>query len=163
MTGTGTPQLPQTNGTEVIALAGNGSRDLYAGGRISSYNGTMMTTFGSIRIQETGALDTSFVPAIPMITFTIAPAEDGTGDVFVYGLETGSGIFQSRLLRLSRNGALVSTFHEPSLDSQVLTIVPVLDGTRDLYIGGTFTTYNGVPVNHIARIRADGSLASVVN
>jgi len=39
----------------------------------------------------------------------------------------------------------------------------VLDATRDLYIGGGFTTYNGVPVNHIARIHADGSLASVVN
>jgi hypothetical protein len=73
------------------------------------------------------------------------------------------------LLRLDRTGAAVSTFHEPTIgaeppnDPWILAVVPVLDGTKDLYIGGFFTTYNGAPVNHIARIHADGSLASVVN
>jgi hypothetical protein len=49
------------------------------------------------------------------------------------------------------------------LDAEVYTIVPIQDGTRDFYIGGLFTTYNGGAVNHFARVRADGALASVVN
>jgi len=49
------------------------------------------------------------------------------------------------------------------LDAEVLTIVPLPDGTRDLYIGGAFTTYNGVAVNHLARVHADGSLASTLS
>ena len=163
MTGTGVPGVIDVPIVEVIARAGDGSRDLYAGGRIGNYNGTPVT-LGSIRVHETGALDTTFGPTEPMITFTIAPAEDGSGDVFVFGLGTKTNDRPARLLRLNREGGLISTFHEPALDANfVLTIVPVLDGTRDLYIGGTFTTYNGVPVNHIARIHADGSLASVVN
>ena len=161
--GTSVPGIAGTTAVETIALAADGSRDIYAGGRIGGYNGTPVT-LGSIRVHETGALDTTFVPTEPMITFAIAPAEDGSGDVVVFGLGTKTSDRPSRLLRLNRNGGLVSTFHEPTLGNDlVLSIVPVLDGTRDLYIGGAFTTYNGVPVNHIARIHADGSLASVVN
>ena len=45
---------------------------------------------------------------------------------------------------------------------KVFTIVPVPDGTKDIYIGGIFTTYNGQVVNRIARIHANGIVASVV-
>jgi len=97
-----------------------------------------------------------------MITYAIAPAEDGTGDVFVFGIPTTP----ARFLRLDHNGTVVPTFLEPSFGAEAFSLVfliaPVLDGTNDLYRRG-FTTYNGVPVNHIARIHADGSLASVVN
>src|SRR5215831_9624046 len=130
---------------EVIAPVGLGTQDIYIGGRI-----------GLFRVLETGAFDTSFTAAVPMITFSIAPVQDGTGDLYASGLADN----RIRLLRFNRNGAVVSTFREPNLDAEVLTIVPLPDGTRDLYIGGAFTTYSGVAVNHIARVHADGSLAS---
>ncbi|HJT22316.1 MAG TPA: delta-60 repeat domain-containing protein [Nitrospira sp.] len=132
---------------EVIAPVGHGTQDIYIGGRI-----------GLVRVLETGAFDTSFTAAVPMTTFSIAPAQDGTSDLYASGL-VGNRI---RLLRFNRNGAMVSTFQEPNLDGEVLTIVPLPDGTRDFYIGGAFTTYNGVAVNHIARVHADGSLASML-
>jgi hypothetical protein len=151
---------------EAIAPARDGSGDVYAGGRIARYNGTPVN--GSIRVHQNGALDTSYAQAAPLIPMGIWPAQDGTGDIFVSGFSTIDGsVF--RLMRLDRSGALVSTFREPILHIEpntpfwLLSMVPALDGTRDLYIGGTFTRYNGVPVNHIARIHADGSLASVVN
>ena len=133
---------------EVIAPVGHGTQDIYIGGRI-----------GLFRVLETGAFDTSFTAAVPMITFSIAPVQDGTGDLYVSGLADN----RIRLLRFNRNGAVVSTFQEPNLDAEVLTIVPLPDGTRDLYIGGAFTMYNGVAVNHIARVHADGSLASILS
>jgi len=161
---------PSTSTTivEAIAPARDGTGDVYAGGRINSYNDIPVNL--SLRAHENGELDTSFTPAVQLVPNVICPAQDGTGDVFLSGFAVtgGSGIL-FRLVRLDRTGALVSTFHEPTLgaeppnDAYVLSIDPVLDGTRDLYIGGVFTTYNGVPVNHIARIHADGSLASVVN
>jgi hypothetical protein len=144
-------------GVETLALASDGTKDVYFGSR------NMFST----RVHDDGEVDPTYAPTVPVVPNVICPAQDGTGDVFLSGFDTVSIVF--RLLRLDRNGALVSTFHEPTLgaeppnDPWVLTIVPVLDGTRDLYIGGTFTTYNGVPVNHIAHIHADGSLASVVN
>jgi hypothetical protein len=133
---------------EVIAPVSQGTQDIYIGGRI-----------GLFRVLETGAFDTSFTAAVPVITFSIAPVQDGTGDLYVSGLADN----RIRLLRFNRNGAVVSTFQEPNLDAEVLTIVPLPDGTRDLYIGGAFTMYNGVAVNHIARVHADGSLASILS
>ena len=160
---------PSTSTTivEAIAPARDGSGDVYVGGRIASYNGTPVN--GSLRAHENGELDTSFTPAVQLVPNVICPAQDGTGDLLFSGFTVVAPNVVFRLLRLDRTGALVSTFHEPTLSAQapndgwVLTVVPVLDGTGDLYIGGVFTTYNGVPVNHIARIHADGSLASVVN
>lgn len=87
----------------------------------------------------------------------VAAAQDGTGDVLVYIC------YLNRLIRLTRSGALLPTFHEPSVDAEIYTIVPVLDGTRDFYIGGLLKTYNGAAVNHFARVHVDGSLASVFN
>jgi hypothetical protein len=133
---------------EVIAPVGQGSQNIYVGGQI-----------GLFRVLETGAFDTSFTAAVPMITLSIAPVQDGTSDLYASGF-SGNRI---RLLRFDRNGAVVSAFQEPNVDAEILTIVPVLDGTRDLYIGGAFTMYNGVAVNHIARVHADGSLASLLN
>jgi hypothetical protein len=133
---------------EVIAPVGHGTQEIYIGGRI-----------GVFRILETGAFDSSFTAAIPMITSSIAPVQDGTADLYVSGLADN----RIRLLRFNRNGSVVTTFQEPNLNAEVLAIVPLLDGTKDLYIGGAFTMYNGVAVNHIARIHADGSLASTLS
>ncbi|HEU4683186.1 MAG TPA: delta-60 repeat domain-containing protein [Nitrospira sp.] len=133
---------------EVIAPVGDGTRDIYIGGRI-----------GLLRVLESGAFDTSFTAAVPLITLSIAPVQDGTGDLYVSGL----GDNRIRFLRLDPRGAVAPTFQEPRLDGEVLTIVPLLDGTKDLYIGGAFTSYNGVAVNHTARVHADGSLAGTLN
>jgi hypothetical protein len=153
-----------SSAVETLARAADGSGTIYAGGHISQYNGTQVP-FGSIRVHDNGVLDSSYAQAVLIVPLGIFPAQDGTGDIFVSGFSSGN----FRLLRLDRSGALVSTFREPTLQIEpdtpywLVNVVPVLDGTRDLYIGGTFTTYNGMPVNHIARIHADGSLASIGN
>ena len=146
--------IPGSTAVETIQVV-DSTRDVYAGGRIFSPG-----AFGSIRVKETGAPDTTYVPTVELITFAMAPAEDGTGDVFVSGFFSPEN--RIRLLRLTHDGAVVSTFNEPKIDGEVLTIVPVPDGTKDIYIGGIFTTYNGQVVNRIARIHANGIVASVV-
>jgi hypothetical protein len=147
------------NVVEAMALAGDGTQYLYAGGRIFGRVDGMPITFLPIRVTDTGAPDLAFAPAVPMITEALAPAGDGTGDVLVFGLGTESQDRPQRLLRLNRNGVVVPGFHEPNIVGDIFTIVPALDGTGDIYLGGTFTTYNGQVVNHIARIHHDGTLA----
>jgi hypothetical protein len=161
-TGTGVPGILATTAVETIAIAADGSQDVYAGGRITGYNG-MPVTFAPIRVHDNGALDSTFAPSVESLTLALAPVRDGSRDVIVSGIGTPRTLTNIQLLRFGPTGAVISSFMQPTLDELVLTIVPVLDGTNDLYIGGSFTTYNGVPVNHIARIHADGSLASVVN
>jgi hypothetical protein len=135
----------------VVAMvpAGDGTQDFYAG-----------LWLGSIRVQPTGARDTAYEETVDLLTFAITPTGDGTNDVWVGGVSRGDN---RHLKRVNRSGTVVSTFQEPNLDAEVYTIAPIQDGTRDFYIGGVFTTYNGVAVDHFARVHADGSLASVVN
>ena len=129
---------------EALASAADGTDDFYVGGRMPL-----------LRLKASGAGDPSFESASSGLVLAIAPAQDGTGDVLVSRV--------NGLSRLSRTGASVSTFREPGVDGVIYTVVPVLDGTRDFYIGGGIKTYNGVAVNHFARIHADGTLASVVS
>ena len=109
-------------------------------------------------MHDTGATDTSFKADFDARAGEIAVAQDGSGDVLI------SALFPETLFRYNRSGALVSApnFITPTLDAIVTSIVPLQDGTGDFYLGGYFTSYNGVSVNHFARIHADGSLASVV-
>jgi hypothetical protein len=142
---------------EDLVPAHDGTQKLYAGGRLGA----------TIRILETGQRDSTFVQTLPMITYTIALADDDTDDVLVFGCcTTADPNTPVRLLRLNHNGAAVPTFHEPTFGPTFFlnfSMIPVLDGSGDFYIGGELTNYNGAAVNHFARIHADGSLASVVN
>src|SRR5215510_3364675 len=44
----------------------------------------------------------------------------------------------------------------PAFDNTVLSIVPLGNGTGDLYVGGAFTSYNGTVANGLVRLHADG-------
>jgi hypothetical protein len=146
--------LVYVSGAPVVEInglvpAGDGTQDLYVGGRIN--NG------GSVRVHDTGATDTSYQPAVQLLPYAIAPAQDGSRDVLL------ADCCHPTVHRFDRNGALVTQFRRPALDNAIITIVPLQDGTGDFYVGGYLTTYNGVAVNHFALVHADGTLASVVS
>jgi hypothetical protein len=140
---------PPTSGVpNILDLepAGDGTSDFYASSWIAPL----------LRVHETGAFDRSTAD-VSTRAGVIAVAQDGSGDVLLASLI-------AEMFRVSRNGELVSapSFVPPTLNNNVTTIVPIQDGTGDFYIGGFLTTYNGVAVNHFARVHADGTLASVV-
>lgn len=132
-----------------LAPAGDGTSDLY----VTQWVGPLS------RLHETGAGVTGFkTDTSDARGSRIAVTQDGSGDVLLSA--------EGRLVRYNPSGELVTapTFIPPTMEGGgVFTIVPVPDGTGDVYIGGNFTTYNGAAVNNFARIHADGSLASVVS
>jgi hypothetical protein len=50
------------------------------------------------------------------------------------------------------------TFRRGVTNGTVATIVHTIDGTNDMIVGGSFTTYNDAPVGHLVRITANGTL-----
>src|SRR5262245_18989532 len=46
----------------------------------------------------------------------------------------------------------------PSFNGTVFTISLSADGSKDVYVGGDFTTYNGAQANRIVRLNADGTI-----
>jgi hypothetical protein len=131
-----------------LVPVGDGTGDIYAA----------LWDESSIRLHDTGATDTSYQPAVHFLAYAIAPVQDGSGDVLL-AQDRGN------LYRFKRNGIVVPhpTYLSPPMDHEAYSIVPIFDGTGDVYIGGEFTMYDGVVVNHFARIHGDGALASVIS
>jgi hypothetical protein len=104
-----------------------------------------------VRVNENGSIDQSFAPP-QMNTTMVASAGDLTGDIYVSEF--------SEFRRLRPDGSPAPTFREQTINNQVTTVIPVGDGSPDVYAGGLFTAYAGNGVNHLARVHSDGTLTS---
>lgn len=127
---------------QAIALANDGSGSIYIAGTFTAYNGT--STQRVVRLKSDGTLDSGFSPGAFLggmaNVFSLASANDGSGDVYV------GGLFFRCFVRLKVDGSPDPKF-EPGLgfgfDNIVFSIAPTTDGSGDVYVGGTFTAYNG--------------------
>ena len=142
------------------------SGKIVVGGALGTYDGE---TWGSIvRLNADGTFDETFnLPGVPGdrgydgTTLLIRKLDDGKMIAANY---FGGGINAVRILRINSDGSLDGTFDsgagavytENWAVSRVNDIVVQDDGK--IIIGGLFDTYDGFPVDGIARINTDGSL-----
>ena len=138
---------------EIIAPAIDGSGDVYVGGGFTSYNGTIVGN-GLIRLNDDGSLDAGFSTGSGWGEGSIAPATDGSGDVYV-ARSSGPGV-----ARLNNDGSIDAGFDTgPSgFDDAVRVVVAATDGSGDVYAAGSFSDYNGTGTTGIVRLNSDGSL-----
>lgn len=157
-------------GILALAVATDGSGDIYLGGDFVSYNGT--TSLRIIRLNNDGSVDSGFNVgsgfsnnvggfAAPL---SIVPALDGSGDVYVAGeFTTYNGTDSNYIIRLNDDGSIdtgfnVGTGFNVSILTRARSIAAVPDGSGDIYVGGSFTSYNGTGSNRIIRLNSDGSI-----
>ncbi|MCU0334465.1 MAG: delta-60 repeat domain-containing protein, partial [Chitinophagaceae bacterium] len=154
----------------VFSLALQPDGKVLLGGDFSSYNGTARGRIA--RLHADGSLDDSFNPgtgaggslSTPTV-FSLALQPDGR--VLVGGAFTSyNGTARSCIARLNADGSLDMRFNPgtglsgttfPSARS--LALLP--DGR--VLLGGSFTSYNGTPRNHLVRLHPDGSLDASFN
>jgi hypothetical protein len=96
--------------------------------------------------------------------YSIALVADGTGDLYVGGAFTSynqqAGV--NNVIRLHANGIVNPTFATGTgFNNTVYTLAPAGDGTRNLYVGGAFTTFNGPVANNLIRLHANGTVDPV--
>jgi hypothetical protein len=145
-----------------IALAGDGSGDLYVGGSFTSYNGTVAN--GLVRLHADGTVDRTFVTGTGFnnTVYSIAPAGDGTGKLYVGGAFTSYSqqMVANGLVRLHADGTVDLAFVTGTgFNNTVYSIAPAGDGTGKLYVGGAFTSYSQQTVaNGLVRLHADGTV-----
>lgn len=151
--GTGPGVIIQALAIEALYLPPDGTHDLLVGGRVFGWNGEAEPR-GLIRVHENGTLDRSFTPP-SMLVFTIASAGGGS-DMYVAGPREDA--IGHRMLRIAANGRPVASFPEQTVNETILSLTPTQNGTEEVYASGGFTAYGNVGVNHLARIRSDGSL-----
>jgi hypothetical protein len=115
------------NTVRVIAIAEDGSNDVYVGGDFSE---------GILRLNSNGTIDTGFAVGTGFNgrVATIVPL--ASGDVYVGGFfDDYNGTLVSGLVRLDSNGMLLSSTAGAGV-SNVESIALATDGTFDLYSGG---------------------------
>lgn len=119
----------------------------------------ILTVLGcNLSIAQSGILDTSFDPGEGANSSVMSTAIQQDGKIIIGGSFTFyDGIERNHVARLNADGSLDTSFATGAgADDQIRPIIVLSDGK--IFIGGYFTTYDGIARNRIARLNADGSL-----
>jgi len=141
----------------VRTLSLQSDQKLIVGGEYLSLNGISSPYL--TRLESNGTIDESFNTGTSFNGKIYASYIQPDGKIIVGGsFTTYNGIASGRLIRLNTDGSYDDTFNTSIAANSgiIYGITPQSDGK--LIIVGSFTKYNYVTVNRIARILADGSL-----
>ncbi|NDD39940.1 MAG: hypothetical protein EB082_16285, partial [Verrucomicrobia bacterium] len=147
------------NYISTIAIYFGGANDgkHIIGGGFTSFDGTSRN--GIARLLANGALDTTFNPGSGFIGSVRSVAIQPNGQVVAGGAFTSfNGTLVNNVARLNSNGSLDTAFSAGAGANGTVYAVAVDSTSSKIYIGGDFTTYNGVARNRIARLNTDGTL-----
>ncbi len=125
----------------------------YLGGA-GSYGGTGSNLN---RVSATGALDATFSTSIDNFFSALEVMDDGT--IYVGGQFLNvNGTARTRIARILPTGATDPAFTPlGGFNAQPLVILKRGDGSGDIYVGGSFTTYRGAGAPYLIRLHSDGS------
>jgi len=125
------------------------------GGNFTAYNGTTRNRLA--RLNADGTLDAGFNigTGADYPIYEIAIQSDGK--ILIGGSFTNyNGTSINRLARLNADGTLDNTFNPGTGPNAIVyAILPLSDGK--IIICGSFFSYNGIAINNIARLLANGT------
>lgn len=152
----------------VVVPVKDGSGDIYVGGSFDTYNGVRSPTL--IRLNSDGTADLDFVVGTTgfgtvKTVNDIALAEDNSGDIYVVGdFETYQGESAPRIIRLNSNGSIDLNFNPGSgFNDAVFEVLPVKNGSGDVYVTTVATAYNGSSIAGVVRLNSNGSIDTAFN
>jgi uncharacterized delta-60 repeat protein len=142
------------NIVRTVALQQDGN--LIVGGDYLNFNGTSATYL--CRLKPDGSIDTDFNSDLGLNGKVYASFIQDDGKIIIGGaFTTYAGIIANRLIRLNPDGSRDITFNSNGAGNGIVyDVMQQPDGK--IIIVGSFTQYNGVTVNRVARILRDGSL-----
>jgi len=148
-----------------ITLQSDGK--ILIGGSFSHYNGTGKNKIA--RLNSDGSLDNSFNTSIGRAGLIFQVVLQTDGKILIGGeftLNTGATI--SHLARLNSDGSLDASFNPGTVTSTdrynraYLYSIGIQSDSKIL-IGGSFTSYNGIARDLLARLNSDGSIDNSFN
>lgn len=144
---------------DIFPVAGSDGALLVAGD-FQAYRGTGVTELALIESDATLNADFNSGAGFDGEVFALAVAADGSGDVYAGGFfSTYNGRTSVGLARLNSDGTYDAGFDTGTgFDRGVTNVITADDGSGDIYVSGTFRSYNGVANPGLIRINADGTL-----
>lgn len=128
------------------------------GGQLTAYAGVNRN--GIARVDADGSLDTTFNPGLGTenVGGVSVLALQGDGKILIGGsLTSYNGVSRNGIARVNTDGSLDTSF-SPGTGANSTVSALALQTDGKILLGGSFTAYNGVNRNFIARIATDGSL-----
>jgi uncharacterized delta-60 repeat protein len=126
------------------------------GGAFTTFNGVSKKHLA--RINADGSVDNTFNNGTGLDSDVYSIDIQKDFKIIIGGLFTSfNGISENRLLRLNAGGTLDTTFNiGTGFDANVSSIA--IQEDSKIIIGGVFKSFNGVSINHLARLNTDGTL-----
>lgn len=142
------------------------SPQILVAGQFSNVSGKVHNKLA--RINPDGSVDDGFNPSFDNRTTIVVCQPDGK--ILVGGdFENVNGEQHKHIVRLNADGTVDDTFNisvtgQPFgfIDPPAVYVIKLLQDGR-MYLGGNFTTVNGVTHNYLARVNKDGSLDEAFN
>ena len=104
------------------------------------------------RVLTNGQLDATFNATVAPDNSINAVRVQADGRILIAGdFRTVNGVTRTRVARLNPDGTLDTTFDPGAGPNSVVNDL-ALDGNGNILIAGAFTTVNGVPMSHVARL-----------
>lgn len=152
--GTGANGLIRT-----VAVQSNGK--IIIGGDFTTYNGTIISRIA--RLNSNGTLDVTFNPGTGADSEVKTVSIQSDGKIIIGGdFISYNGTLRNYIVRLNVDGTPDNIFNAgPGSYGSVYTTCIQNDGK--IIIGGRFTAYNGIAINRIARLNANGTLDASFN
>jgi uncharacterized delta-60 repeat protein/prepilin-type N-terminal cleavage/methylation domain-containing protein len=151
---------PNVN-NQVYAIRLQSDGKVIIGGSFTSVGGTSRNNIA--RLNSDGSLDTGFNANTsndvwPNLAWVWAIAIQGDGKILLGGIfGQVNGVNRNRIARLNSNGTLDTGFDPGSgANADIYSIVVQDDGK--IMVGGSFTSFNSVTINSVARLQNNGDL-----
>ena len=162
--------LAQSPNPDLIHTNSNTNGPIVIAGAFDVVNNVFRHKIARLNID--GGLDTTFNPGSGADGIIYALAETFSGinqfrKILVGGVFASfNGIPANGLAQLNDDGTIDNTFNAGvvganGIDGVIYAIA--VQGDGKIVIGGDFTTYNGTPHGHVARLNKDGSLDNTFN
>jgi uncharacterized delta-60 repeat protein len=108
-------------------------------------------------------MDTSFSPGTGADSWIFTLAVQPDQKIMIGGaFYSYNGTLRNKIARLNSNGTIDISFN-PGTGANSFIYPLVLLPNGKVLIGGNFTSYNGIPRNHLARLNSNGSLDTSFN
>ncbi len=146
---------------KITALAVDSKSRIIVGGLFSEYNGVPVK--GLLRLNPDGSIDDTFNigSGFSQATTPFSIVVDSINRIIVGGDFTSyNGQNVGRLMRLKENGNIDTSFNSGGVGFNNVVYALKLDNQENIFVGGTFISYNGTTVNRVAKLTSNGTLDS---
>lgn len=139
-----------------VALQNDGK--ILIGGNFTSYNGTNVNRVA--RLNSDGTLDTTFNTGTGSANAIRNITVQNDGKILIGGeFSAFNGTAAGRLIRLNEDGSIDPGFNPGGIGGNSGGIFSIkIQPDNKILIGGTFTQFNGISQNGIARLNTDGTI-----